>query len=82
MTRSRRQSSAGGEPKPISSEDEFREWLRAQLASDDVRTAIGNLFRYVHEARRVTRSGSTGMENSLRPRFRPSDNLRHPKNRD
>jgi hypothetical protein len=51
------QSAAGGEPKPISSQDEFREWLRAQLSSDYVRTALGNLLRYVHEARRASRAG-------------------------
>jgi hypothetical protein len=51
------QSSAGGTPKSISSEEEFREWLRTQLSSDYVRTAISNLLRYVHEARRVTRAG-------------------------
>jgi hypothetical protein len=51
------QSSAGGNPKPIATEDEFREWLRAQLSSDYVRTAIGNLLRYVHEARRASRVG-------------------------
>ena len=49
------QSSAGGAPKSISSEEEFREWLRAQLSSDYVRTAISNLLRYVHDARPVTR---------------------------
>jgi hypothetical protein len=51
------QSSAGGVPQSISSKEEFREWLRAQLSSDYVRTAISNLLRYVHEAGRVTRAG-------------------------
>jgi hypothetical protein len=51
------QSSAGGPPREISGEEEFREWLRAQLSSDYVRTAISNLLRYVHEARRATRAG-------------------------
>jgi hypothetical protein len=50
------ESSAGGAKKSISSEDEFREWLRAQLSSDYVRTAISNLLQYVHEARRVTQA--------------------------
>ena len=51
------QSSAGGPPREISGEEEFREWLRAQLSSDYVRTAISNLLRYVHEARRAPRAG-------------------------
>jgi hypothetical protein len=51
------QSSAGGAPRSISGEEEFREWLRAQLSSDYVRTAISNLLRYVHEALRVPWAG-------------------------
>jgi len=50
------QSSAGGSSVSISNDNEFREWLRAQLSSDYVRSALGNLRRYIRE-RQSTRVG-------------------------
>jgi hypothetical protein len=46
-------SMAGGPPVTLKT-DEFPQWLRTQLSSDYVRTAIGNLLRYVREARQLS----------------------------
>ena len=43
------QSADGGLERIIKSDDEFRGWLRAQLSSEYVRSALGNLMRYIRE---------------------------------
>jgi hypothetical protein len=48
--------SMNGEPAvTIKGDDQFRKWLRAQLSSEFVRSALGNLRRYIRgrEASRV-----------------------------
>lgn len=49
-------NSFGGLERSIGGPDEFREWLKAELSSDHVRSAISNLLRYVHESRRASRA--------------------------
>jgi hypothetical protein len=46
----------GGASVTIKSDEEFREWLRDQLSSEYVRSALGNLRRYVRD-RQATRVG-------------------------
>jgi hypothetical protein len=38
-------------PKLIYNDEEFRDWLRAELSSEYVRSALGNLMYYVKESR-------------------------------
>jgi len=50
------QNSFGGPPVKIGSAEGFRDWLRAELSSDQVRSAISNLLRYIREARQTSRA--------------------------
>ena len=51
-----------GTEKTISNDEEFRRWLRAELSSDHVRSALGTLKNYIREIRSARTGLGTGSQ--------------------
>ncbi len=55
------QNTDGDKIASLSDDDEFREWLRAELSSEFVRGAIGNILKYIEDRKGSSKGAATAL---------------------